>query len=160
MTDGLTIDTDAVAELAAELARDTDAEVGRTAEDLVRDTAGEALAAVRRGARRHRRTGRTEDSIAVAVTGSGDATRAVVTAGGATVFLVGGTRAHTIEPLAGRVLAFSGPTTGFAAHVRHPGTDADPFIARGMRAITGELDTITDTAAARLADRLADRLED
>jgi hypothetical protein len=58
----------------------------------------------------------------------------------------------------GRVLAFAGPPAGFATAVHHPGTAPDPFVARGLSAIGGDIAAAGDSAADHLAADVAARL--
>lgn len=52
----------------------------------------------------------------------------------ATPYVLNGTRPHIIRPRRAKALRFKvGPRTVFAAHVRHPGTAANNFLARALR---------------------------
>lgn len=157
---GLDIDTGELDELASELRSGVVSRViDDVADQAVGDMAQAAQRAVRSAARRHRRTGRLEGSIDVTIAGEGADMVARVSADPVASILVAGQRPHPIEPLAGRVLAFSGPVAGFAAHVMHPGVAPDPFVARGLAATLGEVGAIAGDAARDTAAQVAARLE-
>jgi hypothetical protein len=129
------------------------------AEVAIDDMAAVALANVRRRRGRHRVTGKGERLVRLQSTGSGDGRRARIHAGGRVAHLIaGGTRAHVIRPVAARALAIGGVGRGFAAAVRHPGTRADPFVAKGIEDSRGAVAAITDTAGDELAVDVAHKI--
>lgn len=80
------------------------------------------------------RTGTTRRSVrAVYGQQDGDAVVARVVIGGAGALLLGGTRAHVIEPNRARALRFvvNGQVV-FAKRVYHPGTRPDPYVNRAL----------------------------
>lgn len=131
--------------------------------DELGDAAAAAIAKeVRAGARRHRRSGRLERNVRVRQVVEGGAPSWSIKVGGMVApLIVGGTSPHTIGPVRSRALELLSPggaLTGFAGVVHHPGTRADPFVARGFDRARGDVarlaaDTI-DTIAADLADVL------
>jgi hypothetical protein len=154
------IDTSDVDRVAALLRGGAaDVAIDHVADVAVVDMAHAVQTEVRRAARRHRKTGRMESAVAVTVAGEGVDVVARVTAGDVAPIIVRGQRPHEIRPLNGRVLAFAGGVTGFAAYVQHPGVAPDPFVARGLAAASGELGAIADDAARHTAAELAARLE-
>ena len=53
----------------------------------------------------------------------------------ATIYVVSGTRPHTIRPVRAQALRFTvGGRVVFASVVHHPGTEANPFLQRALRA--------------------------
>lgn len=132
--------------------RDVGDLVDATAGDVVDDFAAAALDNVRRRRARHRVTGKGERMIGIRTVGSGATRVARVHASGKVAAIIaGGSRAHAIRPVAARALQMPGTSRGFAAAVRHPGTQPDPFVAKGIADTRPELESITDAAADELA---------
>lgn len=155
MIDIDTRELDAVA--AALRAGAVDDAIDRQAADVLPELADDAVRAVRAAARRHRRTGALDRSVHASIVGSGVDTVARVTANDVAPIIVRGSRPHDIRAH-GRVLAFAGPPAGFATAVHHPGTAPDPFVARGLSAIGGDIAAAGDSAADHLAADVAARL--
>lgn len=114
---------------------------------------------VRSAARRHRRTGRLEGQITAKSTGTGFGAEATVHAGGPVAHLiVGGTAPHEISPVRSRAIAMTrvgGELVGFAGAVHHPGTRADPFVARGVAAAERDVARIVNAAGDAITADLA-----
>lgn len=137
----------------------------RTVGDVVDPALHKAATAVQQGvraaARRHRRTGKLERFVSVTGDGKGLETELRVHAGGRVAHLItGGTGPHVISAVRSRALPIAGVggAVGFAATVHHPGTRADPFVARGVASSEREISQITDRAADELAHDVARRL--
>jgi hypothetical protein len=118
---------------------------------------------VRAAASRHRRSGRLEQFVRVISDGSGLKRVAKVHASGRVAHLItGGTAPHEIAAVTGVAIPIAagvGQAEGFAAHVEHPGTRPDPFVARGVDQASGDVKHITDDAIDRIAHDLARRME-
>lgn len=159
MAGAFSVDVSELDTLADGLARQLDDVLDPIAGDAVGELADATQDAIRAAARRHRRTGRLDKNIRqVDLRDAGLASSATVAATGMVApILVGGSRAHRIRPLHARALALrgSGPASGFAAGVRHPGTAPDPFFARGIAASQADVGRIIDRGAERAADQLA-----
>ena len=132
--------------------------------DLVTDDTLEAIGEtvlehVRTARRRHRVTGKGERLVSLKSTGSGVARRIRVHAGGRVAHLLtGGTAPHRIRPLHRKALQLGLAGRPFAAVVAHPGTRADPFVARGVAAAMGEIDQLAAAGARELATQLSDEI--
>lgn len=143
---------------------------------------------VRAQAASHRRTGKMAGRIQYSKTGFGLDTIVKVRAGGPVAHLVeGGTRAHEIRAGkgsgqlggAGQALTIRGAGSvnsrwsgggskavrGAGADVlavrnvvRHPGTRAEPFFARGVADARDEVQQLVDAGAATMANNLAFRM--
>lgn len=142
--------------LAAAALEDAGDAIDDVAGDVLGDVALAVQANVQAARRRHRRTGKGERLVSVRSSGSGASRVLRVHAGGRVAHLItGGTAPHSIRPLARRALSLAGGLQPFAASVRHPGTQADPFVARGVAASRDEVDRLAAAGAAELADDLA-----
>lgn len=86
------------------------------------------IAAARRNAARHKKTGEMEREMRARVIGA-EGVEFYDTAPQA-LFIEEGTPAHVIRPKNAKALRFFGPTGQpvFAREVHHPGTKADPFL--------------------------------
>lgn len=131
--------------------------------DVLDEIGAVAMAAAKRGASRHRRTGRMIDQITLRETGDAFGTVVTVHAGGSIApIIIGGSRPHTIEPIRSRALAIGsragGPVERFAERVRHPGTLGDPFLDRAMDVSLDRADQELATAADQVAGELADEI--
>lgn len=135
-----------------------DDRLGRVAGRSVDVIAADALVNVRRRRARHRVTGRGERMIELRAHGTGTARTATVEAHGyVAAILAGGSRGHVIRARNARALYLG--ARGFAASVRHPGTRADPFVAKGLADTRAAIERQTRGAADALAAELADELE-
>jgi hypothetical protein len=114
---------------------------------------------VRRAASAHRRTGKLEKFVGRKVAGRGLATTVDVHASGRVAHLItGGTAAHDISPIAARAISMTaagGALVGFAGSVHHPGTKADPFVARGVADAAADVARIVDAAGTAIVRDLA-----
>lgn len=117
------------------------AELGRDIQRNVRDAG-----------RSHRRTGRMEAAVTVGSAGPGGGIE--ITAGPPANLIVGGTRAHEIRAH-GHALRLDGASIPFAGVVHHPGTRADPFVARGIDRSGPDIADALDTAGAEIVHTLA-----
>jgi hypothetical protein len=134
---------------------------GKAVEPAIRKAATAVQQAVRAAARPHRRTGKLERFVSVTGGGTGLETELRVHAGGRVAHLItGGTVPHDISAVRSRALPIAGVggAVGFAATVHHPGSRADPFVARGVAASEREVSQITDRATRELAHDLAESM--
>lgn len=135
---------------------------GGHAAKAVRASINAARKGIRGRARRHRRTGKMASRIRTRFDGRGFAIVGQVRAGGAVAHLIaGGTAPHAIEPIQGRVLALAGRgggIVGYARHVEHPGTAADPFVALGIADARPAMETAWQDAGEAMVAELAERM--
>lgn len=133
-----------------------DEQLAGVAEATLERMADAAAEGVRAARRRHHVTGKGERLVSVRSSGAGTRRTLRVHAGGRVAHLLtGGTRPHPIRALEGRALRLAGSTRPFAAAVRHPGTRADPFVARGVAAARPDIDRLVAGAADELVADLA-----
>ena len=141
---------------------DLQADVSRLETRRVRelDDAAEAGAehvrdAVARRAGRHRASGRMARQVKVIARADGLAVHA---SGRVAHLITGGTAPHTIRSH-GRALELrsaGGGLRGFAEVVHHPGTRADPFVARGLEDALPDVDRELEHAGDRILLSLSD----
>jgi len=86
---------------------------------------------------KRRAPGSMGDGIRVRIsrTPDGDFRGTIISSHPATIFVIGGTRPHTIRPVRARALRFTvGGRVVYATVVHHPGTRANPFLIEALRA--------------------------
>lgn len=163
-TQRVAIDTTAFADAGDALARARLERIaGPHVERAVDDASGITLTRIRMRASRHRRTGRMLSQIRVRRTGDGFRTQARIRSGGKVAKMINrGTAPHDLAPVNAKALAIQGPggsLIGFAAHVRHPGTRADPFFRKGRRDARGAVKDRAQRAVEAIARDMAQAME-
>lgn len=155
----MTTDIDATDfRVAAAALEHFDDHVDDVADPVVDGIGDTVLEHVRQARRRHHRTGKGERFVTLQAKGAGVHRVVRVHAGGRVAHLLtGGTRPHTIRARthALPIAPHGGQAVAFAASVRHPGTKADPFVARGVAAASADIDRLAAAGADELARDLA-----
>jgi len=144
--------------MARSLSR-ADVPIGTATADAGRRIGKALEAEVRKGARRHTRTGALARSIRTNVTGTGIGQRVSITGGPALNLIVGGTRPHVIRAT-GHPLSLTkagGHPFAFVRSVHHPGTRADPIITRALDTSMGQVAAETDRAGGAILDAVVRR---
>lgn len=135
-------------------------QAGRTTAYGLRRSANAIRRQVRARARTHRRTGRMAGHVRTRFYGSGLHFQAKVYAGGSVAGLVvRGTKPHAISSPKAMPITSGKALVGFARAVEHPGTQGDPFFAKGVRAAAGEVNAILSGSADTMTRELKYRME-
>lgn len=162
VSDGFAIDAREVLEAGRQLDGAFSAVSDAYLEGAVEDLADVAQVSIRAAARRHRATGHLERNVRkVADRPAGASSSATVRATGMIApIIVKGSAAHVIRPIHAHALDLSGSSRRLAASARHPGTRADPFVARGIETMSGDVERVAERTVEKVAGRLAAELEE
>ena len=145
------------------------ATAGKPINVAVRNAANLVRREARAEARPHRKTGKMAGGIRVRITGRGlDTAGSIKATSGIANIIVGGARAHRIEPGPvmpmwggkGKVLTTRGGSaiTGFATVVQHPGVKADPFFHRAIEGSRGDIEGFLEAAGSAIVHDLAESM--